>query len=129
MLAKLPETTKDLQYHQKNGWLPNGFHDQCREIVNKSVIVQVKKLLLEDKKKKDEEQSTFSTQKVEAEKDDKPEDTVDGGAIDDLIVIDDDESTENREDSDENQSGMGGKPIHFGLVLRMRKLLLRWRRA
>ncbi|KAF2904878.1 hypothetical protein ILUMI_01295 [Ignelater luminosus] len=107
MLAKLPETTKDLQYHQKNGWLPNGFHDQCREIVNKYVTIQVKELLLEDKKKKDEEQSTFSTQKVEDEKDDKQEDTVDG-TIDDLIVIDDDDSTGNREDSDENQSGMGG---------------------
>ncbi|KAK4879873.1 hypothetical protein RN001_008019 [Aquatica leii] len=51
MIARLPKITKHLKYHPKNGWLPNGFHEQCREISNKYVAESVKSLLMEDKQR------------------------------------------------------------------------------
>ncbi|KAF5308795.1 hypothetical protein FQR65_LT06028 [Abscondita terminalis] len=51
MIAKLPSITKDLKYHRKNGWLPNGFHEQCREVSNKYIEESVRNLLKEDKQK------------------------------------------------------------------------------
>ncbi|XP_012262747.2 general transcription factor 3C polypeptide 5 [Athalia rosae] len=37
MLSKLPDPTPDTKCHEKMGWLPVGFDDHCREIINKQV--------------------------------------------------------------------------------------------
>lgn len=37
MLAKLPDPPPDTKCHEKMGWLPVGFDDHCREIINKQV--------------------------------------------------------------------------------------------
>ncbi|XP_015607294.1 general transcription factor 3C polypeptide 5 [Cephus cinctus] len=43
MLAKLPDPPPGTKCHEKMGWLPNGFDDQCREIINKQVRVVLRK--------------------------------------------------------------------------------------
>jgi len=37
MLAKLPKHLPGVKCHEKRGWLPSGFSEQCREIINRQV--------------------------------------------------------------------------------------------
>ncbi|KAF7990553.1 hypothetical protein HCN44_000358 [Aphidius gifuensis] len=43
MLAKLPDPQPGTKCDEKHGWLPVGFSDQCREIINKHVRVVLRK--------------------------------------------------------------------------------------
>lgn len=43
MLAKLPDVPEGTLCHLKRGWLPNGFDDQCREIINRQVRALLRK--------------------------------------------------------------------------------------
>ncbi|XP_043279585.1 general transcription factor 3C polypeptide 5 [Venturia canescens] len=44
MLAKLPDhLPPGARCHEKHGWLPSGFSDQCREIINRQVRVVLRK--------------------------------------------------------------------------------------
>ncbi|XP_012278191.1 general transcription factor 3C polypeptide 5 [Orussus abietinus] len=44
MLAKLPDpATTGVECHSKMGWLPSGFDDQCREIINRHVRAVLRK--------------------------------------------------------------------------------------
>lgn len=49
MLARLPEVQPGARCDPKNGWLPDKFHDQCREIATKYISEEVQRQLLEDK--------------------------------------------------------------------------------
>lgn len=49
MLAKLPDYHPGLGCDLKNGWLPDKFHDQCREIASKYITEEVQRQVLEDK--------------------------------------------------------------------------------
>ncbi|CAH0556532.1 unnamed protein product [Brassicogethes aeneus] len=51
MLARLPRPHSESNYDSKNGWLPQNFTEQCREIVNSYVLGQVQKQLLEENKR------------------------------------------------------------------------------
>ncbi|XP_034945411.1 general transcription factor 3C polypeptide 5 [Chelonus insularis] len=42
MLAKLPDPI-GIKCHEKRGWLPSGFSDHCREIINKQVRLVLRK--------------------------------------------------------------------------------------
>ncbi|KAK3921071.1 General transcription factor 3C polypeptide 5 [Frankliniella fusca] len=42
MIQKLPLPLPDVKCHEKDGWLPSGFADQCREILNNLVIETLK---------------------------------------------------------------------------------------
>lgn len=55
MLARLPEVYPGTKCDPKNGWLPDKFHDQCREIATKYISEEVQKQLLEDKMSKTQE--------------------------------------------------------------------------
>ena len=43
MLAKLPNHWQGTKCHDKRGWLPIGFSDQCREIINRQVRAVLRK--------------------------------------------------------------------------------------
>ncbi|KAK0088056.1 hypothetical protein PV326_004954 [Microctonus aethiopoides] len=43
MLAKLPAPLPGAKCHEKRGWLPIGFDDQCREILNRQVRAVLRK--------------------------------------------------------------------------------------
>lgn len=51
MLARLPEVRPGTVCDIKNGWLPQHFHDQCREIASRYIQQQAKKEFLERKEK------------------------------------------------------------------------------
>uniref|UniRef100_A0A1Y1NEZ5 Transcription factor IIIC subunit 5 HTH domain-containing protein n=1 Tax=Photinus pyralis TaxID=7054 RepID=A0A1Y1NEZ5_PHOPY len=92
MIARLPQITSDMKYDRKNGWLPNGFHEHCREISNSYVTDYVKKLLVDEKKKMDMEKErdiNFGSQNKPTQSN-KPDVTILGATI----VIDDDEDGE-----------------------------------
>lgn len=42
MMQKLPLPLPDFKCHERDGWLPSGFADQCREIINNLVIETLK---------------------------------------------------------------------------------------
>lgn len=44
MLTKLPDTLPETKCHEKYGWLPVGFDDRCREIINKQVRAVLKRI-------------------------------------------------------------------------------------
>lgn len=56
MLNRLPPIMPGTVCDFKNGWLPNKFTDQCREIVNKYMIEQVQKANQEESRLLMEEQ-------------------------------------------------------------------------
>lgn len=102
MLDRLPKNINELNYHTKNGWLPTGFHDQCREISNKYLTNKVRKILLEEKEKsiilsKSEAQKKTAKGKHRPDAS-TPELTVLGSTI----VIEDDDK--NSEDSDDDHN-------------------------
>lgn len=43
MLDKLPDVLPGTKCHKKRGWLPSGFGDQCREIINRQVKAVLRK--------------------------------------------------------------------------------------
>ncbi|XP_063985821.1 general transcription factor 3C polypeptide 5 [Diachasmimorpha longicaudata] len=43
MLDKLPDPLPGTKCHEKRGWLPSGFSDQCREIINRQVKAVLRK--------------------------------------------------------------------------------------
>lgn len=43
MLAKLPKHLPGVKCDEKRGWLPIGFSDQCREIINRQVRAVLRK--------------------------------------------------------------------------------------
>lgn len=49
MLARLPEVTTGKECDFKNGWLPEHFYEQCKEVATKYVQEQAKKEFLEVK--------------------------------------------------------------------------------
>lgn len=50
MLARLPAISPEKQCDAKNGWLPDHFYDQCKEVAIKYVQEQAKKEFLEVRK-------------------------------------------------------------------------------
>lgn len=51
MIARLPEIPAGQTCDPKAGWLPDHFHDQCREIANKYVQQQAKKVFIEERER------------------------------------------------------------------------------
>ncbi|XP_074098001.1 general transcription factor IIIC subunit l(2)37Cd [Cotesia typhae] len=43
MFAKLPDPMPGVKCDEKRGWLPPGFSEHCREIINKQVLVMLRK--------------------------------------------------------------------------------------
>lgn len=50
MVERLPRIAAGVKCHERLGWLPPGFAEQCRDIINNCVIEQIKK---------DEDKGTF----------------------------------------------------------------------
>lgn len=42
MIEKVPLPLPDVKCHERDGWLPSGFADQCREIINNLVVETLK---------------------------------------------------------------------------------------
>ncbi|XP_034231129.1 general transcription factor 3C polypeptide 5 [Thrips palmi] len=42
MIEKVPFPVPDVKCHERDGWLPSGFADQCREIINNLVVETLK---------------------------------------------------------------------------------------
>lgn len=42
LMEKLPAVSPDVTCHERDGWLPAGFADQCREIINNLVVETLK---------------------------------------------------------------------------------------
>ncbi|GJQ67245.1 hypothetical protein Trydic_g8150 [Trypoxylus dichotomus] len=55
MLNRLPPVMPGTVCDYKNGWLPNKFTEQCREIVNKYMIEHIKKINQENKRLMEEQ--------------------------------------------------------------------------
>lgn len=72
MLARLPETPRSAVCDPKDGWLPRGFMDHCRDVVSKHVSDLVQKQILDEKQKQSEDDGTVDPENARA---DRPEDT------------------------------------------------------
>ncbi|KAI4466175.1 general transcription factor iiic polypeptide 5 [Holotrichia oblita] len=66
MLNRLPPIMPGTDCDFKNGWLPNKFTDQCRDIVNKYMIEQVQKANQEENRRLMEEQGQGDSVSVAA---------------------------------------------------------------
>lgn len=42
VIDKVPLPLPDVKCHERDGWLPSGFADQCREIINNLVVETLK---------------------------------------------------------------------------------------
>ncbi|KAF6211179.1 hypothetical protein GE061_014294 [Apolygus lucorum] len=54
MLSRLPKVSPSMTCDPKHGWLPPGFDNQCRTIINKYVLVLLKATISEDSFKDEE---------------------------------------------------------------------------
>lgn len=75
MLARLPDVPPGAKCDAKNGWLPDKFHDQCREIATIYISEEVQKQLFQDKLDKAAEDE--------------------GDSDDDVQIVEEDEGKEN----------------------------------
>ncbi|KAK5646522.1 hypothetical protein RI129_004986 [Pyrocoelia pectoralis] len=103
MISRLPKITTDMKYHPKNGWLPNGFHEHCREISNSYVTDYVKTLLVTEKKEMDveKEKNLNDGEQNKSIHTGKPDITILGATI---VIDDDDDKEKNTKKQDATDS-------------------------
>lgn len=81
MLARLPEVPPGRVCDPKTGWLPDHFHEQCREIANKYVQQQAKKVFFEerDKQRSSKDVDVAESEEVAQNSDGEERIIIDGG--------------------------------------------------
>ena len=91
MLKRLPPVSSGETCHFKNGWLPNKFTEQCREIVNKYMVKHITQELAEENQQNQNE-STSEASQVNPTDEEPPTD---------LMVVTDSSDEDNTSDEEE----------------------------